>query len=220
VCDEGGVQVFFGPPWAIIEEPRETILNPRLEAEALFNAEGLVRISDEEAARASKQYRAVRDATGLVWRQFMLRAFDRAVSTGAAVLYARTQTVAADFERLPADVWALLNVVDWQNGVAVAPDGTAYWSIHVQHSAVDVSPTHAPATSGAPDSPVLRPARGQKPYKREMVEQAMGSDIREGRLTLVDLQKMLEKEVASKYDVSRDTARKARNAVVSNFPKS
>jgi DNA-binding GntR family transcriptional regulator len=58
------------------------------------------------------------------------------------------------------------------------------------------------------------------PYKREMVEQAMRSDIRVGRLTLVDLQKMLEKELASKYDVSRDTARKARNAVVSNSPKS
>jgi hypothetical protein len=30
VRDEGGVEMFFGPPWAAIEEPRETILNPRL----------------------------------------------------------------------------------------------------------------------------------------------------------------------------------------------
>jgi hypothetical protein len=68
----------------------------------------------------------------------MLRAFDRAVSTGAVVLYARRQTVSADFEQLPTDVWPLLEVADWQNGAAVAPDGTTYWSIHVQQSTVGV----------------------------------------------------------------------------------
>jgi hypothetical protein len=150
----------------------------------------------------------------------MLRAFDRAVSTGAAVLYARTQTVAADFERLPADVWALLDVVDWQDGVAFAPDGTAYWSIHVQRPAVDVPPTHAPSTSNALASPVLKRARGRKPHKREVVEEAMRHDIKTGQLSLVDLQEMLEKNLATKYDASRDTVRKARNAVVSSFPKS
>jgi hypothetical protein len=87
-------------------------------------------------AKDSNRYRAVREATGLVWRHFMLRAFDRAVSTGAIVLYARRQSVSADFEQLPADVWPLLQVVDWQNGAAVAPDSTTYWSIHVQPSTV------------------------------------------------------------------------------------
>jgi hypothetical protein len=114
-----GATVISGPPWGILEQLRELALNPDpgLDGEALFDKEGFVSISisDEEATRASKQYRAVQDATGLVWRQYMLRSFDRAVSAGAVVLYARTQTVAADFERLPADVWALLEIADWQN---------------------------------------------------------------------------------------------------------
>jgi hypothetical protein len=215
-----------GAPWAILEQPRETTFNPdpQLEAEALFNKEEFVKrgfvnisISDEEAARLSKRDRAIREATGLVWRQYMLRSFDRAASIGAVVLYARTRTVAADFERLPAHVWALLEIADWQNGVAVAPDGTAYWSIHAQRSEVDVPSTHAPATSNAPASPVLKRARGRKPQKRKMVEQAMRSDIREGRLTLAGLQKMLEKELAGTYGVSRDTVRKALKQVVSEY---
>lgn len=130
----GGASSMVGPPWALIEEPRDTAtsFDPGLDAEALFNSEGFVRIDDEEAVRHAKQLDAVRKATGLVWRQFMVRAFDHAVSTGALVLYARIQAVTALFEQLPTDVWPLLNVVDWQNGVAVAPDLTAYWSIHVR----------------------------------------------------------------------------------------
>jgi len=76
-----------GAPWAILEQPRETTFNPdpQLEAEALFNKEEFVKggfvnlsISDEKAARLSKRDRAIREATGLVWRQYMLHSFDRA----------------------------------------------------------------------------------------------------------------------------------------------
>jgi hypothetical protein len=98
-----------GPPWAILERPEKT----------------------------SGKLDAVRNATGLVWRQIMLRAFDRAVSAEAVMLYARMQAASAPFERLPADVWPVLNVADWQNGVAIAPDRTAYWSIHVAPSVVE-----------------------------------------------------------------------------------
>jgi hypothetical protein len=121
-----------GPPWTILSE--DAAANPNLPGEAatVTNAEGFVRIDDAPAARDSNRHRAVRVASGLVWRQFMLRAFDRAVASGAAVLYARRQSVSADFQRLPADVWPLLEVADWQNGVAVAPDTDVYWSIHVQ----------------------------------------------------------------------------------------
>ena len=149
---DGGASSMGGSPWAIIEEPPETAGNfdPRLNAEALFNTEGLVRIGDEEAARYAKQFDAVRKATGLVWRQFMLRAFDHAVSTGAAVLYARIQDVSAPFERLPIDVWPILNVVDWQNGVAVAPALTAYWSIHVRPSLAHQAAAVRSATSRRP----------------------------------------------------------------------
>jgi len=45
----------------------------------------------------------------------------------------------------------------------------------------------------------------------------MREDVRQGRRTVAELKKMLEKELASTYGVSRDTARKARNAVLSEF---
>jgi hypothetical protein len=129
----GGASSMGGPPWAIIEVPKKTAagFDPLIDAEALFNTEGFVRIGDEEAVEHAKQVDDVRKATSLVWHQYMLRAFDRAVSAGAIVLFARKHAVSAHFERLPKDVWPLLEIVDWQNGVAVAPERTVYWSIHV-----------------------------------------------------------------------------------------
>jgi hypothetical protein len=102
---DGVASLMSGPPWAIIEEPRETAasFDPRLDAEALFNTEGFVRIGDEEAVSHAEQLDAVRKATGLVWRQFMLRAFDRAVSTGAVVLFARIQATSSPFDN-PKDL--------------------------------------------------------------------------------------------------------------------
>jgi hypothetical protein len=52
--------------------------------------------------------------------------------------------------------------------------------------------------------------RGRKPTKLEQVKQAMRHDFSQGS----ELQNMREKELAAKYGVSRDTARKARDAVV------
>jgi hypothetical protein len=60
-------------------------------------------------------------------------------------------------------------------------------------------------------------ARGPKPQKLERVKKAMRDDIREGRQTSDGLKNMLEKTLAEKYEVSRDTARKARTAVLSEF---
>ena len=51
---------------------------------------------------------------------------------------------------------------------------------------------------------------GHKPKKLEQVKQAMRRDFSQGS----ELQNMQEKELAAKYGVSRDTARKARDAVV------
>ena len=135
---DNGATSISGLPWTILSEDIAVNFDPPVAAETATTAEGFVRIDDEQAARQSNRYRAVRDATGLVWRQFMVRAFDRAVSSGVVLLYARRQSVSADFEQLPADAWPLLEVADWQNGVAVAPDGTTYWSIHVQPSTVGV----------------------------------------------------------------------------------
>jgi hypothetical protein len=60
--------------------------------------------------------------------------------------------------------------------------------------------------------------RGPKPIKRNRVIEAMMCDIYEKRLTAASLQAMPEKELESRYGVTRDTARKARIAVLSKFP--
>jgi 7-cyano-7-deazaguanine synthase in queuosine biosynthesis len=59
--------------------------------------------------------------------------------------------------------------------------------------------------------------RGRRRLKFEEVTAAMRRDILEGRQTLAGLRDMLEKNLAPAYGVSRDTARKARAAVLSEF---
>lgn len=131
-------EILAGPPWAILDEPRETAQSPDaiLAPGAVLNTDGIVSINDKgEVTRHKKRFQSVREATGLVWRQFIRRAFDHAVITEAVTLYARRGATSADFGRLPNDVWRLLEVADWQNGLAIAPDGTRYWSIHGQQYA-------------------------------------------------------------------------------------
>jgi DNA-binding GntR family transcriptional regulator len=76
---------------------------------------------------------------------------------------------------------------------------------------------------GKPSRKVSSPAasdvrkRGRRPNKLEMVKEAMRCDIREGRQTAAGFGAMLEKTLASTYGVSRDTARKARIAVLSEI---
>jgi Bacterial regulatory proteins, gntR family len=77
-----------------------------------------------------------------------------------------------------------------------------------------------PIPGAASESPVeagLRRPRGAKPKKLEQVKQAMRNDIQQGRRTRAELSSMREKELAAEYGVSRDTARKARKAVLSEF---
>lgn len=45
----------------------------------------------------------------------------------------------------------------------------------------------------------------------------MRNDLQQGRHTVADLEHMLEKNLATNYGVSRDTGRKARNAVLSEL---
>jgi hypothetical protein len=59
---------------------------------------------------------------------------------------------------------------------------------------------------------------GRKPKKLEQAREAMRGDILAGRLTSVGLRDMLEKDLAASYGVSRDTARKARDVVLSEMP--
>jgi hypothetical protein len=60
----------------------------------------------------------------------MLREFDRAVAANAISLFARVGTVMAPLEALPADVWPVLTILDWQNAVARDPEGLLLYSVH------------------------------------------------------------------------------------------
>jgi hypothetical protein len=59
--------------------------------------------------------------------------------------------------------------------------------------------------------------RGVRPHKFEQTKGAMRNDLQQGRLTAAQLANMLEKNLATKYSVSRDTARKARAAILSDL---
>jgi DNA-binding GntR family transcriptional regulator len=58
---------------------------------------------------------------------------------------------------------------------------------------------------------------GRKPIKLEQVKEAMRRDLQSSRQTVDSLRSMLEKNLAERYGVSRDTARKARDAVLPEF---
>jgi hypothetical protein len=57
--------------------------------------------------------------------------------------------------------------------------------------------------------------RGREPRKLKQVVEAMRRDIQAGQMTVARLEAAREKELASTYEVSRDTVRKARNIVLS-----
>jgi hypothetical protein len=75
------------------------------------------------------------------------------------------------------------------------------------------------STAGPRKSGAARPARhrGPRPKKFEQARDAMRNDLQKGRLTAAGLETMLEKTLAADYGVSRDTARKARKAVLSEL---
>ncbi|KWV45893.1 hypothetical protein AS156_23050 [Bradyrhizobium macuxiense] len=156
----GGEVSRGGAPWAILREPDEPPeLNPRIAAllsssglasdqEAPY--EGFAKIGAIEAAEGARQSEAVRFATGLVWRRFMLPAFDRAVDAGRVTLYARVPSPRDDFQRLPTDIWSQLEIVDWELGVARDIQGTLYSSIHVADAASPITATQVGRSSKNP----------------------------------------------------------------------
>jgi Bacterial regulatory proteins, gntR family len=90
----------------------------------------------------------------------------------------------------------------------------SWWADRASLSAdtgVTTKDAHSVATS---PTPALSRTRGRKPEKPDQVKEAMREDIRLGRLTPVALRDMPEKNLAARYDVSRDTARKALDAVL------
>jgi hypothetical protein len=124
-----GAIVSGGPPWALLKplpaefvEPWEEVV----ELSAVVKSGQLVRIESDDPSRDN----LIRQAVGLVWRQLMLRPFDHAIASGDLALYARPQSVSQEFTVLPPDIWPVLAIVDWEKGVASAPDGAIYCSIH------------------------------------------------------------------------------------------
>ena len=82
---------------------------------------------------------------------------------------------------------------------------------------VTVKDAHSVAASPTPARTHLARPRGRKPKKLARVKEAMMEDIRLGRQTPNGLKNMLEKDLVAGYGVSRDTARKARDAVLSEM---
>ena len=77
---------------------------------------------------------------------------------------------------------------------------------------------HSIAASPMPAPPHSARPRGRRPKKLDQVKAAMREHIRRGQKTPHGLRDMLEKDLAAGYGVGRDTARKARDAVLSEMP--
>jgi hypothetical protein len=95
----------------------------------------------------------------------------------------------------------------WTDRTSVSTDsGVTTKSAH----SIAASPTAASTHSARPP--------GRRPKKLDQVKEAMRDDIWRGRKTPDGLRDMLEKDLAAGYGVSRDTARRARVAVLSERP--
>jgi hypothetical protein len=95
----------------------------------------------------------------------------------------------------------------WTDGSSVSPEA----GVTMKGSpSIAASPIQAPTHSAR--------LRGRKAKKLDQVKETMREDVRLGRETPDGLRNMLEKDLAAKYGVSRDTARKARDAVLSELP--
>ena len=93
-----------------------------------------------------------------------------------------------------------------------------------QGDALQHAPPEKPASSSASKSDAAPrdaagPAgrRGPRPTKFERVKDTMRNEIQQDALTLEQLEGMREKNFETTYGVSRDTARRARNAVLSEL---
>jgi hypothetical protein len=95
----------------------------------------------------------------------------------------------------------------WSDGNSISPDAGVTTK---GAPSIPASPTAAPTHSARP--------RGRRPKKLDQVKEAMRKDIRIGQKTPDGLRHMLEKELAAGYGVGRETARKARDVVLSEMP--
>jgi hypothetical protein len=126
------------------------------------------------------------------------------------------------FEALRAADWG--SDIDWKRNRICR-----HFDVRVTQRSIETWLAQAPAAPAQKNA--VRPAkhnasattnaevrkRGRTPIKLERVKERMRRDIQEGRCTVDGLNSKLEKVLAQEYAVSRDTARKARNAIVLEF---
>jgi hypothetical protein len=94
----------------------------------------------------------------------------------------------------------------WTDGISVSTD-----------AGVTTKGAHSIAASPIPASTHSARPRGRRPKKLDQVKAAMREDIVRGQKTPHGLRDMREKDLAARYGVSRDTARRARDAVLSEL---
>jgi hypothetical protein len=95
----------------------------------------------------------------------------------------------------------------WTDGNSISPDAGVTTK---GAPSIPASPMQAPTHSARP--------RGRRPKKLDQAKEAMREDIQFGQKTPDGLRDMPEKELAAGYGVSRETARRARDAVLSEMP--
>jgi hypothetical protein len=121
--------------------------------------------------------------------EILRKHFDHAVMAGAVVLYARPAKLTAEFVRIPADAWAMLKVIDCKNGVAIAPDGTRYWSVHAV-AATNADPVAVRDKGGAPPKYDYDMTRGEA-FRLFRAHGLPDRDGDEGWQTRADLERCL-----------------------------
>jgi hypothetical protein len=109
-------------------------------------------------------------------------------------------------------------VLDFASRHALPPP--SWWSDDTSVPSDAGVTTKGPCSIGA--SPLPAPTqsarrRGRTPRKLDRVKEKMRENIRLGLQTPEGLRGILEKNLATEYSVSRDTARKARNTVLSEM---
>jgi hypothetical protein len=124
-----GAETFGASPWTFLENDFRAAAKQDEKGRAGGSKSGFV-TTKENARDREKRLKAIQEAVGLVWRQFLMRVFDRAVASQDIILVARVRSVRGKYEALSPDTWPVLTVLDWQLGIARDPEGMSYYSIH------------------------------------------------------------------------------------------
>ncbi len=124
-----GAACVGGPPWELIKEVKKGARKRRAADSKAVVGSGFKIVRKVDPAAIS-QHRLIRAAASLVWHQYMLRDFDRAVAAGTVNIWARVGHLQSGFSALAPDIWPLLTIVDWVNGVAIGPNDAVYYSLH------------------------------------------------------------------------------------------